>query len=101
MATFVSGKNPANDYTVIAAPDGVGYVIGVNRYCECGAACCSHPIVEVTPHTNGRIFEDEDEAYDWIEAVKERFEEQYDEYLQENHDAIVQQERYEAFLAEQ
>lgn len=98
MATFADSKNPANDFVVQLG--GEGYIVGVRRYCQCGSKCCSKPEVGITPHSKGMVFEDEDQAYEWIESVKERFEEQYDQYLEENHDAIVQQERYEAFLAE-
>jgi hypothetical protein len=100
MATFADSKNPADDFVVLEAADG-GYIIGVRTYCECGSACCSRPETGTRPHTKGQVFEDPDEANDWIDNCRESFEDQYDAYLEENHDAIVQQERYEAFLAEQ
>lgn len=54
----------------------------------------------MTPHTKGILFEDEDTANEWIESVAESFEEDYDNYLEENHDAIVQMERYEQWRNE-
>lgn len=101
MRTFADSKNPADDFVVQPNPGGDGYIIGVRRRCECGSSCCSRPVIETTPHTRGDVFDDEDDAYEWIDSVKERFEEDYDRYLEENRDAIVQQERYEMFLAEQ
>jgi hypothetical protein len=48
-----------------------------------------------TPHTRGILFEDESDAYDWIEAIQEAYDEQEDRYLEENSRAIAQSELYE------
>lgn len=47
-----------------------------------------------------RVFKESDDAHEYIQGVKEFFEEDYDQYLEENHDSIVQMERYEAFRNE-
>lgn len=51
-------------------------------------------------HTSRKVFKEEDDALEWIEGTREFFEEDYDAYLEENHDSIVQMERYEAFQNE-
>lgn len=53
------------------------------------------------PHTSGQQFEDDDQAHEWIENTEEMFERDYDDYLEENRDAIVQMERYEMWRNEQ
>jgi hypothetical protein len=52
------------------------------------------------PHDSAPTFEDQGDALDWIESVEERFAEQEERYLEENHHAIVQQERYELWRNE-
>lgn len=51
-------------------------------------------------HTSGRAFPSDEEAYEYIEDIEQSFEEDYDDYLEENHDAIVQMERYEMWRNE-
>lgn len=101
MATFVDGMNPTDHMTVIQNPDGEGYVIGVRRYCECGSPCCDHREVEVTPHTGGRVFAESDDAYEYIECLRESWDQQYEDYLDENRYEIAQMERYEMWRREQ
>jgi hypothetical protein len=43
---------------------------------------------------------DPDQLEETIDAMQERIEEQYDQYLEENHFEIAQMERYEAFMRE-
>lgn len=52
------------------------------------------------PHTNNTVFEDEDQAVEWIEGLEEFFEQDYEDYLEENHHSIVQMERYEMWRNE-
>lgn len=92
-------RNPTEGWQVRENSEGK-YIVVVPRYCECGSVCCSHPILEMTPHTRGDVFEDEDTAHEWIESVEESYERDYDDYLEENHDAIVQMERYEQWKRE-
>lgn len=76
------------------------YAVFVPRYCDCGEACCSKPIVDYSRHTSGLLFTEEDQANEWVEGVQERHEENYDAYVEENRHAIVQMERYELWRQE-
>ena len=91
-------QNEADD---VKEGDEPTYIIGVKDYCQCGSPCCSKPLLGVHPHTAGKVFEDEDDAYEWIESLRERFEEDYDDYLQENSYEIRRMELYEQFRNEQ
>lgn len=51
-------------------------------------------------HTSAPTFDDEDEAHDWMDAVEEKYEEDYDRYLEENRYEIAQMERYEQWRNE-
>jgi len=95
---FVVVQNEADDAEEGDEPT---YIIGVKDYCQCGSPCCSKPLLGVHPHTGGMVFADQDDAYDWIESLRERFEEDYDSYLQENSYEIRQMEMYEMFKNEQ
>ena len=97
--------NPAEHYVVVQneaddAEPGT-YIIGVKDYCQCGSPCCSKPLLGTHPLKGGMVFEDEDDAYEWIEHLREKFEEDYDDYLQENSYEIRQMEMYEMFKNEQ
>lgn len=52
------------------------------------------------PHTGGYTFDTAEEANEFVDQVQEDFEEDYENYLEENHDAIVQMERYEMWRNE-
>jgi len=93
-------QNPTDEYNVEANPNGEGFILTVNVYCECGEPCCSKPKTGTRPHTNGAVFEDEDQAYEYLESLRDRFEEDYDDYLEENRHAIVQAELYEMWRNE-
>lgn len=51
-------------------------------------------------HTKTPKFDEAGDAHEWIEALSESFEEDYDDYLEENRFEIAQMERYEAFRNE-
>lgn len=53
-----------------------------------------------TPHTRGIVFEEPDDAIDWIEAIQDAYDEQEERYLEENSYAIAQSELYEQFRNE-
>jgi len=92
--------NPTTNFMVLPNPQGDGYIIGVRQFCECGAACCSRPELEPRPHTEGRVFEEAEDAGDWIESTAEFFERDYEDYLEENSHSIRQMELYEQFKNE-
>lgn len=52
-------------------------------------------------HTSAPSFEDEGEAHEWLDDLAAFYEEDYDQYLDEHHDEIVAQERYENWRNEQ
>ena len=83
-------QNATENWLVVPDNDKGDYYIGVRE-----------PDGTVRPHTSGQRFEEEDEAFEYIEAMHERFEEEYDNYLEENRHAIVQSERYEMWRNEQ
>lgn len=78
------------------------YYVGVTTYraCPCGERGCDGKIPTVRPHTSGLFFEEQGDAYDWIEAMEERYEEDYDHYLEENRHAIHQSELYDMWRRE-
>lgn len=51
-------------------------------------------------HTTAPLFAEHEDAVEYITDKREFFEEDYDAYLDENHDSIVAMERYEAFRNE-
>ena len=53
-----------------------------------------------TPHTRGIVFEEPEEALDWIEAIQDAYDEDEERYFEENSYAIAQSERYEQFRNE-
>ena len=76
------------------------WYIAVKTYCECGQECCSKPETGDRPHTNNILFDEYDEASEWIEGVAESFEDDYEQYLDENSHSIVQMELYELWRNE-
>ena len=51
-------------------------------------------------HKTAPRFEDQGDALDWIDDLRQSVEEDYDQYLDEHHDEIAAMERYEAFRNE-
>lgn len=51
-------------------------------------------------HTSAPTFDEPSDADEYIADLAQFYEDDYDDYLEENHDSIVQMERYEAFLNE-
>lgn len=93
-------KNPTEGMKVMFNEGTQRYYIAVPDYCECGNECCSRPLLGYHPHTGDMLFNDEDEAYEWLEGTEEFFERDYEDYLEENHDDIVRMEQYEAYKNE-
>lgn len=107
-------RNPTEDWKVIPNPQGEGYVWGIpitdkeivdfirdERYQEAKEL---QELKDSTGgyrlHTKNQVFEEEEEAIESLEALEEFFEEDYDQYLEENHHEIVQMERYEQWRNE-
>lgn len=51
-------------------------------------------------HNSAPEFEEEGDAYEWLESLAQDFEDDYDQYLEENRDDIRRQEEYEQFKNE-
>lgn len=94
-------RNPADGFRCSEVPDANGkWFVEVPIHCECGSECCNRKITGYRPHTNGIRFDEPDEVDEWIDNVAEKFERDYDNYLEENRHAIVQMERYEQWRNE-
>lgn len=93
-------RNPVDEFSVGPNPDGEGFIILVNEYCDCGHECCSRPKTGTRPHTSGQVFEDEDAANDWLCDFEEKIEDDYDQYLEENRHSIARMEMYELWRRE-
>lgn len=89
-------QNPAENYIVKPVRGGFGIFVREDKRQSDGS-------IPPDRRCNGRLsktFQDDFDAHETIEGVREFFEEDYDQYLEENHDSIVQMERYEAFQNE-
>jgi hypothetical protein len=53
-----------------------------------------------SPHTSGNEWAEQEDAEEFIEATEAKYEEDYDEYLEENRYEIAQMERYEMWRRE-
>lgn len=76
------------------------YYIAVEQRCDCNSPCCSKPITGTHPHTNGLLFDELEDAAQWLEDLNEFFEEDYSNYLEENSADIARMEQYEDFMNE-
>lgn len=92
-------KNPTEGFTVEPTEDGK-YRIVVDVICECGSDCCSRPKTGTRQHTSAPLFDEYEDAIQWLEDLREYFEEDYDQYLDENHLEIARMEAYEDFRNE-
>lgn len=94
--------NPTQGMRCSEEPNKDGkWFVEVEERCECGHECCDKRILGYRPHTNGQLFDEPEDASDWIESLAERFEEDYDDYLEENRHSIVQMELMELHRREQ
>lgn len=103
--------NPTADFGVQPNPVGEGYIVVVTETHQSILADLLDGAIDEEearirrermwrPHTNGKVFDEAEDAEQWIESVAEAFEEDYDNYLEENHHAIAQMERYEMWRNE-
>lgn len=81
-------------------PEGVEYFVEVFREEEREIDGVSGTFSYWKPHTSTMTWVDQEDCYEWIEAMEQRYEDDYDQYLEENHDSIVQMERYEMWRNE-
>jgi hypothetical protein len=90
-------KNPTEGFYVNVCPDGK-YRVWIR---EDRASDGSAPPDRLhNGKWNKEGFEEASDAEETIEAMRESFEEDYDDYLEENRYEIAQMERYEAFRNE-
>ena len=89
-------------WSVRSTDDEEAWIVTVPRRtrCECDCPSCSGWKTETVAHTNGKRFDDESDAWEWIEQMSDAYEEQYDRYLEENSFEIARMERYEAWRNE-
>lgn len=81
--------NPTEGWYVKEAKDGLFEIwVRSDRNAD-GSADPDHR------HTSAPRFEDDGEAAEYISDMRDVAEQDYDDYLEENHDDIVRQERYE------
>lgn len=87
-------------------PDLLYVAIAEPVNCDCPCPSC-HAVLRTrhrlhTSHATGKWegCQDWTDADELIENIRERFEEDYEDYLDENRHSIAQMERYEMFLNE-
>lgn len=108
-------QNPTHNLTVVPNPegDGEGFILAIKVSTD--EILRSLLREEITkeeavlmrergwrPHSGKRKlhFEEEDEAYEYIEFLEESFERDYDEYLEENRYELHRMELYELWRNE-
>ena len=104
MATHIGPHNPniAEGWKVREGEDGLWRVyVPENIYCDCGCPNCDK-VLEVQYREHGRtpVSEDPDGCYEWLEALQQSYDDDYDRYTEEHSYEIAQMERYEAFRNE-
>lgn len=87
-------QNPTTDWIVKPVDGKFGIFVRATEREEDGSMPADRR------HTSAPLFDDSEEAAEYIDGKAEFFEEDYSEYLEENRYEINQMERYEAFMAE-
>lgn len=87
-------QNPTQDWIVKPVGKKFGIFIRSTKRREDGS------IPADRRHSSAKLFSDEEDAHEYILGMNEFFEEDYDQYLDENHEEIARMERYEAFRNE-
>lgn len=87
-------RNPTEGYFVQAVRE--HFEIWIRHDRESDGSCAADRKVKIRYNK----FEEYGDAMEAIAEMAEAFEEDYDQYLEENHYDIVQMERYEAFRNE-
>lgn len=87
-------QNPTTDWIVKSVGKQFGIFIRTPERAEDGS------IAPDRKHKSAPLFDDSEDAQEYIDAKSDFFEEDYDEYLEENRYEINQMERYEAFRNE-
>jgi hypothetical protein len=88
-------SNPASAYIVKERKDGRAEVYFHADRAADGSAPKDRPL---NPR---RVFDDAEEAHEWIEQTREFFEEDHSQYLEENSHEIARMEAYEDWRNEQ
>lgn len=103
--------NPANTFTVVPNPDGEGYTVAIKVSDSETLRCLLNGEIDAAeaslrqsrgwrPHTSAPVFEEAEDADEWIDGVEQSFDEDYEDYLEENRFEIAQMERYEQWRNE-
>lgn len=99
-------RNPTESFGVAPNPDGEGFIITIAlsadeilRELINGTITNEEAALQRErgwrPHTKGTVFDEHEDADEWIEGTAESFERDYDDYLEENSYALRQMEMYE------
>ena len=97
-------ENPADSFNAIEITDGPNagkFYIAIAENTGNGDGS-----IELRPHTmhgdnlDQSLFDDWDSADEWIEGTAQRFEEDYEQYLEENHDELARMDEYEQWRNE-
>ena len=92
-------RNPAENLGVFLDPNDGLYYRGRKVPCECGCPNCTATLlVKANPNDEGS--EDAGDVAEAIDDEAEFFEQDYDQYLDENHHAIARMEAYEMWRNE-
>lgn len=89
-----SFQNPTTGWIVKPVEDKFGVFVRSDERQADGS------IVPDRRHTSAPLFDEPEDAAEYIDGMAEAFEEDYDDYLEENRHEIAQMERYEAFRNE-
>lgn len=93
-------QNPADSYFVKFINDKYQVWVKEQNRCDCGCPNCKAVVESERPSNPLKEFADHEEADQYIESVQELFEEDYEQYCEENHYEIAQQERYDMWRNE-
>jgi hypothetical protein len=90
--------NPAENMGVFYDEEDGLYYPAIKKYCDCGCPNCKSWEWTKKPNTEG--CDDPSDIIDGIEADREFFENDYDQYLEENHYELARMDAYEMWRNE-
>lgn len=90
------------DWAVRSTEDQEAWIVVVPQRVQCDCTCpsCKGWRTEMVAHSSGKRFDEESDAWEWIEQMADSYEEMMDQYIEENSYQIAQMERYELWRQE-